>query len=110
VKALGLTAMIIAIVSIFIPVMGVYLTFVTAALAAFAAGEGFVFGAVAIGLNAISLLFLSPMLWVADAAQKATGTNEGSAAALGAFLVISQIVAFVILFRKNKKLQAVVAE
>jgi len=104
-KALGIIAMVVAIVSIFVPIVGVYLTLLSAILLAFAAGEGFVFGMVAVGVNLISLIFLSPMLWVAGAAQQGT-SNEGGAFGLAIFLILAQLVAGFLAFRKNKKLQA----
>jgi hypothetical protein len=104
-KALGIIAMVVAIVSIFVPIVGVYLTLLAAALAAFAAGEGFVFALVAIGVNVVSLLFLSPMLWVANEVQKG-GANEGGAVSLAIFLLAAQALAAFLVVRKNKKLAA----
>ncbi len=72
-KALGMTAMILATICFFVPVVGPYVTVVAAGLVAFAVREGLTFAAVAIGLNLINLLFFSPSLW----------TTEGEGVPLG---------------------------
>ncbi len=99
-KALGIVAMILAIIDIFIPVIGVYLTVLAALFAAFAAGEGLVFAAVAILLNLVNLVFLSPSLWVTEVGVRSTG-HSGP----GIFLVAIQIVAAVIVavIHRSKK-------
>lgn len=96
-KALGITAMIIAILSIFIPIGGVYLTIVSACLAAFAAGPGLTFAGVAILINFFNLVFMSPTLWITQAGAHSSG-NTGP----GAFLVIAQIIAAVVVFMLHK--------
>lgn len=63
-KALGIIAMILAIIAIFIPFLGPYLTVVCALIAAFSAGPGLTFGTVAIGLNLLNLTILSPTIWM----------------------------------------------
>jgi hypothetical protein len=63
-KGLGIAALVIAIISIFVPIAGVYLTIFTGALAAFAYGEGFPFGLSSIIINAFNIIFLSPTIWI----------------------------------------------
>ncbi len=94
-KALGITAMILAIVSIFIPVAGPYLTIVCALLAAFSAGQGLTFGIVAILVNLINIAFLSPSLWLT--AGIAEANEAGSLAGMGIVFIGTQIVAGAIL-------------
>ena len=75
--ALGITAMIIAIVAIFVPIVGPYLTLLCALMAAFAGGRGLTFGIVAILLSTINIIFLSPSLWITAAS---VGLAAGAAA------------------------------
>ena len=98
-KALGIIAMILAIVSIFVPVMGPYLTVISASLAAFSAGPGLTFGAVAIGVNILNVLFLSPSLWLAAGLSEAeqTGSGDDMLLGMGVFFIGTQIIATIIL-------------
>lgn len=98
-KALGIIAMIFAIVAIFVPVIGPYLTIVCALLAAFAAGPGLTFGAVAIGINILNVTLLSPSLWVMASASEAENAGSGSAVLLGMGVIFvgAQVVSAIIL-------------
>ena len=96
-KALGITAMIIAVLSIFIPLGGVYLTIVSALIAAFAAGPGLTFAGVALLINLFNLVFMSPTLWITQASAHSSG-HTGP----GAFLVAAQIIAAVVLVVLHK--------
>ncbi len=104
-KALGITAMIVAIVSIFMPIIGVYLTIVSAILAAFAAGPGITFAGVALLVNLVNLVFMSPSLWITQAsAHSAGGTGPG------AYLVAIQVIAAIVLAVVHKAKMKKVAE
>jgi len=102
-KALGITAMIFAIIAIFIPIAGPYLTLICALLAAFAAGPGLTFGIVAILLNILNLAFLSPSLWItaglagAGAEAEQAGTGEAVLLGMGIMFIGAQIVAAIVL-------------
>jgi len=98
-KALGITAMVIAIIAIFVPVIGPYLTFVTAILAAFAAGPGVTFGAVALLVNMINVFFLSPSLWITAAAveSEVEGAGAGVLAGMGVVFTAVNIIAALVL-------------
>ncbi len=98
-KALGITAMIFAIIAIFVPIIGPYLTIVCALLAAFAAGPGLTFGVVAILVNLLNVIFLSPSLWLTAgiAAADQTGGGDAVLAGMGVVFVGTQIVAIIIL-------------
>ena len=98
-KALGIIAMIFAIIAIFIPVAGPYLTIVCALLAAFSAGPGITFGAVAIGVNILNVVFLSPSLWLMAGMSEADKAGSGSDVLLGMGIVFIgvQIIAAIIL-------------
>jgi hypothetical protein len=91
-KALGIAAMVIAILSIFVPLGGVYLTLVSALLAAFAGGPGVSFAGAALIINLFNLALLSPSLWITQASAHSTGGTGP-----GLFLVAAQILAAVIL-------------
>ena len=98
-KALGITAMILAIVSIFIPVVGPYLTLVCALLAAFSAGPGLTFGAVAILINILNVSFMSPSLWLTAGMAEAERAGSGDAvlAGMGVIFIGAQLVAAIVL-------------
>lgn len=98
-KALGIIAMIFAVVAIFVPLVGPYLTIIGALLAAFAAGPGITFGAVAIGINILNVVFLSPSLWLTAGLAESEQAGSGGAvlAGMGVILIGAQIVAAVVL-------------
>ena len=102
-KALGITAMIFAIVAIFVPVVGPYLTLVCALLAAFAGGHGLTYGVVAILVNILNVIFLSPSLWIT--AGMTAGMVEAEVAGggsivfagMGILFIGAQVVAAIVL-------------
>lgn len=114
-KALGIIAMIFAIIAVFVPVIGPYLTIVCALLAAFAAGPGITFGAVAIGVNILNVMFLSPSLWIVAGASEAQTAGSGASVLLGMAVVLIgiQLLAAAVLitvhmfWRRNNKLPSV---
>jgi hypothetical protein len=99
VKALGIIAMIFAIVAIFVPVFGPYLTLVCALIAAFSAGPGLTFGIVAIGVNVLNVAFLSPSLWLLATAAESNETGAGSdvLVGLGILFISAQVLAAIVL-------------
>ena len=99
-KVMGILSIVLAGISIFIPVIRVYLTVVSAILAALAFGKSALFGYIAIGINFLSLFFLSPLLWVAASAENA---DENNIAGLVWFLLVAQVLALVFLIWKSKK-------
>jgi hypothetical protein len=114
-KALGIIAMIFAIVAIFVPVVGPYLTILCALLAAFAAGPGLTFGAVAIGVNILNVTLLSPSLWIMASASEAENAGSGSDVILGmgVLFIGVQVIAAITLIIVHKtwgKKQAVVVQ
>ena len=98
-KVMGILAIVVAGIAIFIPVIGVYLTIASAILAAFA-GKSALLGYIAIGVNFISLFLFSPLLWVAASAENA---DENSIAGLVWFLLGAQVLALVFLIWRNRK-------
>ena len=99
-KVMGILSIVLAGISIFIPVVGVYLTVVSAILAALSYGKSALLGYIAIGVNFLSLFFLSPLLWVAATAENA---DENSIAGLVWFLLAAQVLSLVFLIWKSKK-------
>jgi hypothetical protein len=113
-KGLGIAALVLSIIAIFIPFLGTWLTVVAAGLAAFAYGPGFALGVAGIVIDILHIFFFSPLLWatgglaaVADGAAKAQGAlgAEGASAfmLLPWILVAIQIAALVFLIKTNKK-------
>jgi hypothetical protein len=97
-KGLGIAALVLAIIAIFVPFAGSWLTIVVALLAVFAVGEGFGLGVAAIIINFLHIFFFSPLLWATQ------GLLEGRTAQTGEefvffpwFLIGIQIIAFVAL-------------
>lgn len=62
-KGLGISALVIAILAIFTPLLGTWLTVVVALLAAFAYGSGLGLGIASIVVNVFHIFFFSPLLW-----------------------------------------------
>lgn len=100
-KSLGIAALVIAIVSIFIPVIGPWLTIVAGALAAFAYGEGFALGLSSIIINLVNIFGMSPTVWLSIAAEQGK-----SMASLGTILFVAQVIALAVLVVFNKKQKA----
>ena len=98
-KALGITAMVFSIIAVFVPIVGPYLTLVCALLAAFAAGPGLTFAVVAILVNILNVIFLSPSLWLTAGLAESDQAGSGYAvlAGMGIFFVGAQVVAIIIL-------------
>lgn len=98
-KALGITALVFSIISVFVPFIGAYLTIVCALLAAFSAGPGIAFGFSAIGINILSIIFLSPSIWMAAgfAEMEQEGTANTVLLGIGGGLILVQVVAAIIL-------------
>lgn len=102
-KALGITAMIFAIVAIFVPIAGPYLTLICALFAAFAAGPGLTFGVVAILINILNVALLSPSLWItagmagAEAEAEQAGAGTDMLLGMGFIFVGAQVMAAIVL-------------
>lgn len=106
-KRFGIAAIVIAIISIFISeIVWVYLMLMAAVLAACSVGEGFVLGVTALATNSVNILFMILMLCISGTAQKGIA-DAPCTAAIGAILLLSQSIAYVILLKENKKLQSI---
>ena len=104
-KVLGILAIVVAGLSIFVPGGALLATFVGAPLIVFSWKDGAIFGYVAGGLNIINIIFLSPTVWIAMGVAEASG--EGGALSLGIIYVMVQVVAMAIMgfitWKSNKK-------
>jgi hypothetical protein len=90
-KPLGIVALIVAIISIFIPLIGPYLTVISAICAALAWGSGLALGIAALVLNLINIFVMSPSIWLTMAANSAAEAQGKSFLSVGTFLFLVQI-------------------
>lgn len=75
-KGLGIGAMVVAILAIFVPVVTIYVVWGALVLATLAALMGDkTFAIVTILISAMNLVFLSPMTWAAIAGENIGGGN-----------------------------------
>lgn len=111
-KGLGIAALVIAIIAMFVPFLGTWLTVLVAAMAIFAAGPGFGLGIASLVLNVVHIFLFSPLLWATSGLESvASGiaASQGQPDAGATFrilpwiLVLIQVSAFVLLIRANKK-------
>jgi len=103
-KGLGIAALVVAIIAIFVPFAGTWLTILAGALAAFAAGMGFSLGIAAIIINVIHIMFFSPLLWATQGLAEIGAANTGEDVVfLPWILIVAQIIALVVLIMFNKK-------
>ena len=98
-KAFGISALVIAIVAIFIPILGAFLAGLAGFLAFFSAGKGTSLGFSAVIINIVNICFMSPSLIIAAGHQSAT-TNDTQFTAIFGFLLLIQIVAIIIFIGK----------
>lgn len=103
-KALGITAMIFAIVFIFVP-FGGFVTPLASIMAAFAAGPGLTFGATAILVGLINTLVLSPSVWIGEFGPQTDGFMGP-----GIVIMIIHIACGAFLYYWNKKKNALAVE
>lgn len=98
-KAFGISALVIAIVSIFIPIAGAFLAGLAGFLAFFSAGKGTSLGLSAVIINIVNICFMSPSLIIAASHQSST-TNETQFTNAFGILLLIQFVAIVIFIGK----------
>jgi hypothetical protein len=102
-KSLGITALVLAIVSIIIPFIGPWLTIIAGALAAFAYGPGFVLGLSAIIINLVNIFMLSPTVWIAMGVSTIAASHGKSMLSVGTILFAAQAISLTLLIISNKK-------
>ena len=96
----------IAIVSIFIPILGPWHTIVAGALAAFAYGEGFALGLSSIIINLVNIFGMSPTVWIAMGTSALAAEQGKSIVSGGTILFVAQVIALAALVVFNKKQKA----
>lgn len=94
-KGLGIAALVLSILAIFVPVAGPWLTVLVAVMAAFAYGPGLGMAVAAIIINIVNLIFLSPQVWAALALNPA----------IALVLFGAQVAAMIVLIVLHKKHQ-----
>ncbi len=104
---LGISAIVLAIVSIFIPIVGVWTTILAGALAAFSFGKGFPLGLSSIVINAINIFFLSPSVWLMAGMNAISSEAGGGTLPIGTFLLAIQAICLIVLFIFHSKQKGV---
>ncbi|MBL4666381.1 MAG: hypothetical protein JKY04_03305 [Sneathiella sp.] len=93
-KAFGISALVLSIVAIFIPMAGVFIAGLAGFLAIFSAGKGTPLGLSAVILNIVNIMFLSPSLIIAASSQ-AHRSGETEYAGIFGFLLMIQVAALI---------------
>lgn len=102
-KGLGIAALVIAIIAMFVPFLGTWLTILVGIMAAFAYGPGIALAIASIILNVIHIFVFSPLLWVTQGLAQ-LGTPAGQKVTfLPWVLIVAQVVAIVILIVLHSK-------
>lgn len=111
-KGLGIAALIVAIIAMFVPFVGTWLTVVAGLMAAFAFGPGLGLGIASIVINIVHIFFFSPLLWagkgwaeltVATGAPATVTDASASFVFLPWILIIAQIGAGFLLYILHRK-------
>ncbi|MEI6706583.1 MAG: hypothetical protein WCK96_05540 [Methylococcales bacterium] len=103
-KGLGIAALVIAIIAVFIPFLGTWLTVLVAILAAFAAGEGFGLAIAAIIIDFIHIFVFSPLLWATQGMASAGAAAQGEEIVFLPWVLVGiQVVALTVLIMLNNK-------
>ena len=103
-KGLGITALVLAILAMFIPFLGTWLTILVAIIAAFAVDEGFGLGIAAIVIDCIHIFFFSPLLWATQGLATMDAASQGTEVVFVPWLLIAvQVAAMAILITFNNK-------
>ncbi|MBU2751252.1 hypothetical protein HER14_09965 [Acidithiobacillus thiooxidans] len=103
-KGFGFAAIIIAVISFFIPFIGPWLTILTALLAILAYGPGFSFGLAAIIVNFLNI-YLSPSIWAMNAMRDMADGHQHTPYipyTLFAVQIVSLIILIFINIKQNK--------
>ena len=94
-KAFGISALVFAIIGIFLPIIGYLLAGLSGVLAIFSAGKGTSLGLSAVIVNIINVLFLSPTL-IMSAADKHGISTTHQAQSITIFVILLLIQFFAI--------------
>ncbi|WP_295581504.1 hypothetical protein [uncultured Lamprocystis sp.] len=104
-KGLGIAALVIAILAMFIPFAGTWLTLLVALLAVFAYGPGLGLGIASLVVNVVHILFLSPLLWATQGLASVGAEASGEQIVFLPWVLIgAQVAAFAVLLILNGRL------
>ena len=102
-KGLGIAALVIAILSMFVPFLGTWLTILVALLAAFAYGPGLGLGIASIILSVIHIILFSPVLWAVQGGAEFGADVSGAKIVFWPYVLIAvQVGATALLFVLQK--------
>ena len=100
--AFGIVALIFAVIGIFIPFAGVFLSGLSGFLAFFSAGKGTSIGLSAVIINIINILFLSPSLIISAADKYSISPSHAADSRnIFGFLITIQLVAITVFIIKK---------
>lgn len=99
-KGLGIAALVLSILAIFIPIIGPWLTILIALMAVFAYGAGLPTGIAALIVNVVNLAVFSPQIWLGAATVGEQGSPWGGALVL---LFGAQALALVVVLVLHSK-------
>lgn len=103
-KGLGIAALVIAIIAMFVPFLGTWLTILVGIMAAFAYGPGIALAIASIILNVVHIFVFSPLLWATQGLAELGAQHAGQKVAfLPWVLIVAQVVAIVILIVLHSK-------
>ena len=102
-KGFGIAALVIAILAMFTPFIGTWLTIVVAVLAVAAYGPGTGLGIASLLINVAHIMFFSPLLWATQGAVVLGAEASGEEVLFMPWVLIGvQVVAFAALLLFNR--------
>jgi hypothetical protein len=103
-KGFGIAALVIAIIAMFVPFIGTWLTIFVGLMAAFACGPGIGLAVASIIINVVHIFFFSPLLWATQGLAEAGAASTGEDIIfLPWLLVLVQVGAGILLFNLHGK-------
>jgi hypothetical protein len=104
-NGLGIAALVIAILAMFVPLFGTWLSLLVAILAVFAYGPGLGLGIASLIVNAVHILFLSPLLWATQGLASMGAEASGEQIVFLPWVLLGvQVAAFVALLSLNSRM------
>ncbi len=93
-KAFGISAVAIAIIAIFVPIMGYFAAGLAGFLAIFSAGKGTPWGLSAVIINIVNIMFLSPsLIFMASDKYAINAAHQAQSKTIFGVLLLIQFVA-----------------
>jgi hypothetical protein len=103
-KGLGIAALVLSILAMFIPFVGTWLTILVGIMAAFAYGPAIGLAIASLILNVVHIFFLSPLLWTTQGLASAGAAHAGEDIVFLPWVLIAiQVGAGVLLFVLHSK-------